>query len=297
MVAYSFAKRLTPNLALALAGGAGAIAALAVLLAPGSLFENAVVISGAPAFVPAAEPPLGLTARICLASAAGLGIALLSWGMLSLLTGVAVPRLGGIKRKSTVRRADAHPDAPPREPLRAGRDLGFEAFDQAAVVKAKPVDLDLPPDPVIEMGAPAPAAKALALDIPADPPPPPPVQPLPADLDQPLSAFDPAALPEVPMPAPRPVAPLVQMPQPPVYAEGERFEAFDLSPPPVAQPQPATPPITGADTVATVHSLLDRLERGIARRVQPAEAKPAPEPVPQGLETTLDVLRRMAVRA
>jgi hypothetical protein len=209
-----------------------------------------------------------------------------------------------------VRRADAHPDAPPREPLRAGRDLGFEPAVEADELELEPFDLDdleLPPEPVIAMGAPAPTtespiesgfqpeAEPVAVPSRADAPPPPPVQPLPADLDQPLAVFDPGALPKAPLEAPRPVAPLLRsQPRAPVYSEGERFETFDLSLAVSPPTEPGVAPITGPETVATVHSLLDRLERGIARRTQPADSEPMPEP--QGLESALESLRRMAVR-
>jgi hypothetical protein len=316
MVAYSFIQRLNPNAALALAGAAGVVAALAALLLPGALFEAIVLTSGIAAFVPAAEPPLGATARICLAVFAGGSAAALAWAALSLLPGLLrLPHVDA-QRRPSVRRADAHPDAPPREPLRAGRDLGFEQpadAEDAAVELADPELSPLPPEPVIAMGmavplaAPAPepapaapasfadpAAAALLADRPREPSiEPPPVQPLPADLDQPLAAFDPGALPAAPLSAPRPLAPLHrEPPSPPVYADGERFETFNLAP-----PVPAAPPITGAETVATVHSLLDRLERGIARRGQPVEAASRPMPQAQGLDSTLDQLRRMAARA
>lgn len=290
MVAYSLAQRLTPNRALVAAGAIGMVAALAALLIPGLLFEDMVLTSGVAAFVPAAEPPLGMTARLCLAVLAGGGAALLSWSGLSLFMGVVQPRLTHAMRRSPVRRADAHPDAPPREPFRAGRDLGFD--EGGPIEAAEPLDLDLPPEPAIAMGAPAPtAARSLALDIPADPPPPPPVQPLPADLDQPLAAFDPAALPEAPLVAPRTVTPLVRTLQSPVLAAGERFETFDLARP-VANVAPASA-MTAPETVATVHSLLDRLELGMARRAQP-ELAPAPVPAPEGLASALEKLRRMA---
>ncbi|WP_254292776.1 hypothetical protein [Sphingomonas tagetis] len=303
---------MTPNLVLAVAGAVGVIAALGALLVPGALFESAVLTGGIAAFMPAAEPPLGTTARICLAAFAGGGVALLAWAGLTLLTGLPQLRVELAKRGPVVRRADAHPDAPPREPLRAGRDLGFEPAVEAdeLELELEPFDLDvleLPPEPVIAMGAPAPTAESpiesdfqpeaepIALPIRADAPPPPPVQPLPADLDLPLAVFDPGALPDAPLEAPRPVAPLLRsQPRAPVYAQGERFETFDLSLAVSPPAEPATAPITGPETVATVHSLLDRLERGIARRALPADSEPMPET--QGLESALESLRRMAVR-
>ncbi|ODP36699.1 hypothetical protein [Sphingomonas turrisvirgatae] len=100
----------------------------------------------------------------------------------------------------------------------------------------------------------------------------------------------------MPLAAPRPVAPLQPKPITPLYEVGERFETFALAPTPAAAPQ--TAPITAPETVATVHSLLDRLERGIARRSQAAAPEAAPPAdAAQGLGNTLEMLRRMAVRA
>lgn len=297
MVAYSIVQRLTPNTALLGAAALGTCAALVAALLPVGVLEPLVLGSGIAAFIPAAEPPLGFTARLCLGVVAGGGVALLAWFALSTLTEFVQRDAAPRERAPSVRRADAHPDAPPREPLRAGRDLGFEM--EAA--EPQPLELtviELPPEPVIAMGAPAPAIAPATLEIVDEPTSvhvPPVVQPLPRDLDQPLASFDPGAVPDVPLAAPRPVAPLCPPSSGPILAAGERFETFTLAP----MPAPSAP-ITGPETVATVHSLLDRLERGIARRAQAPAPQPMPEPEPaplQGLESTLDQLRRMAVRA
>lgn len=287
MAAYTVIQRLTPTLALVAAGALGVLVALGVLLLPGSMLEDAVTASGIAAFIPAAEPPLGATARIVVAVFASGVAASVAWLALSALIGIARSRLPDADtRGPTVRRADAHPDAPPREPLRAGRDLGFELADEASFAPP-PLDIpELPPEPVIAMGAPAPPESAG----------PPPVQLLPCDLDQPLAAFDPAAIPDSPLVPPPPVAPLHRQPsRPPLYEQGERFETFELTPPLRSVPQPGG--IAAPETAATVHALLDRLERGIARRTVPATV-PEPTPLaPQGLEDTLAVLRKMAARA
>lgn len=88
-----------------------------------------------------------------------------------------------------VRRADAHPDAPPRRPLSLA-DLGGIA--------------------------------------------------LPSDLDTPLSAIDPDAIPPIPREPVRPVAPL---------ASGERLQIFAL----------AVPSAPVADGDATIDALMRRL--------------------------------------
>ena len=355
MVAYSLVQRLTPNLALAGAGAAGVLVALATLAIPYGLLTDIVVTSGIAAFIPAAEPPLGATARICVGVFAGGAAALIAWFLFSALLmwresrGTEEPG----ERAPVVRRADAHPDAPPRAPLRANRDLGapFRAKGEpvesirdeiaadahvltAAETSVEHGDADvrdlhlpeLPPEPVIAMGVPTPPVETVpSVSIPqvsVEPPPPPTPQPLPADLDQPLSAFDPGAIPDLPLAPPPPLAPLSRAYVPPVLAEGERFETFELTPPvrvaaaPTPAPLPRPDNLAAPETDASVHALLDRLERGIARRVHQApepvaEAKPEPapepapapvaerpsEPVPPGLEGALAALRKMAVRA
>jgi len=354
MVAYSIAQRLTPNLALAGAGAAGVFVALATLAIPYGLLEQLVVTSGIAAFIPAAEPPLGVTARICVGVFAGGAAALIGWFVLSALVMWRESRgtQDAGERLPVVRRADAHPDAPPRAPLLANRDLGMPfhakgeqvdsfsdeiaggahvlASEQAEVEQgnAEVRDLhlpELPPEPVIAMGTPTPPGETIpSVSIPqvkAETPPPPAPQPLPADLDQPLSAFDPGAILEVPLaPPPPPLMPLTRAPFTPALAEGERFETFELTPPvrPSATPAPLPDNLAAPETDASVHALLDRLERGIARRTHPApepvpvaEVKPVPQPapepaptpvaesaaVPPGLESALAALRKMAVRA
>lgn len=369
MVAHSLVQRLTPNLALAGAGVAGVLVALATLVIPGGPLQDIVVTSGVAAFIPAAEPPLGVTARICIGVFAGGAAALVAWFVFSALLmwrdSRRVEEPG--ERRPVVRRADAHPDAPPRAPLLATRDLGMpyrakgeqvetlrddraddlrvfaSAHKEVEHGDAEVRDLhlpELPPEPVIAMGTPAPPVETIpAVSIPqvkVEPPVPPTPQPLPADLDQPLSAFDPAAIPDVPLAPPPPLAPLNRAPVKPLLAEGERFETFELTPPvrPAAVQQPAPKPVVqpeslaAPETDASVHALLDRLERGIARRTHPApldepqapqaeltpqtEAAPRVEPVAQapapkqpaepappasGLEGALAALRKMAVRA
>lgn len=371
MVAYTLVQRLSPNTALAGAGLAGVLVALATLAIPAPLLEDIVVTSGIAAFVPAAEPPLGATARICVGVFAGGAAALIAWFLFSALLvwrdsrGEAEEEVE-VVRRPVVRRADAHPDAPPRPPLLATRDLGMPVRAKVERVEAESEDSladarifavaeedveqaetevrdlhlpELPPEPVIAMGAPAlPAETIPAVAIPQPPvetkvempsivaraAPPLEPQPLPADLDQPLSAFDPDAIPDHPLAPPPPLKPLHRAPSP-VFAQGERFETFDLAPaarspapveqpvPPSMQPAPAAAPrpesLAAPETEASVHALLNRLERGIARRgeqaqapapqAEPAPVPAGPPPIPDmpGLEGALAALRKLAVRA
>lgn len=151
---------------------AGVAAAAILALLPTATLEQLVWSSGVGALVPAAQPPLGVTARALLAMAAGLGLGAVAWSALFLLFGPGgfVDLRARNPGEPSVRRADAHPDAPPRRPMTAA-DLGT---------------------PLMEV----------------TPTPPPAMRPLPADLDQPLAAFDPTAIPDVPREPVRPVAAL-----------------------------------------------------------------------------------------
>ncbi|MGE7205320.1 hypothetical protein ACQKJZ_06535 [Sphingomonas sp. NPDC019816] len=196
----------------AMAGGAVALLiAFVFLVAPVWRLEMLVAQLGLADILSAARPPLGTKARLLLALVAGAGAGAVIWAAAYLLWGQ-----GGLlasRRPATededdyvpaVRRSDRHPDAPPRRPLLAA-----------------------------ELGA----------------PPPPPAgedeeeRTLPADLDQPLAAFDPDSMRAVPR-EPMPIAPMIE---PDAEDKGARL------PPPDPQNE-------------SIESLLDRLERGAARR-------------------------------
>lgn len=151
-------KRRDANIILVSAaaiGGGGAAAAI-----PLDMLGLAVRASGLPAFVPAAAPPLGDTARLgCVGLAAfmasGAVALVLIWQKHRAAKrqedetmGFMTSKFGGLFRRETrrieaeaaaeleeepvelapsVRRSDAHPDAPPRAPLVVSRDLAGEA--------------------------------------------------------------------------------------------------------------------------------------------------------------------------
>lgn len=180
---------------------AGAPVALAVALMPADWLTRVVEALALPELIPAAAPPLGVTARLLLASAGGIGLAAVAWAALFLLFGPGgvFAREGGRDGMPEVRSADAHPDAPLRRPLSAD-----------------------------ELGAPTPdAAAALPIVGPAAPI----EQDVPRDLDQPLAAFDPRSIPDQPRPPVRAVAPLAK-PRAAPLDPGERIESVDLSPRP-----------------------------------------------------------------
>jgi len=220
--------------------GAGLAVVLVALLIPVGMLEDIVWNSGIAALVPAAAPPLGNTARALLALIGGGIVAAVSWSGLFLLFGpggwlepsatprsTAAPAAGASKstvawdddRAPTLRRADAHPDAPARRPLMA-KDLG----------------VPMPPVEVVRSTPPVP-------------------QDIPADLDQPLAAFDPGAVPAEPMQPVRPVAPLhmVGRRTAQVLADGERITSVELPSGPLDDGPPS------------IDSLLRRLEEGTRR--------------------------------
>jgi hypothetical protein len=200
-------QRLNIPVAPLVAALVGGVTALAFTLMPVGILEDFVLDSGVASIMPAAEPPLGTTARAVLILAGGGGIALVTWFTLFLVLGaraIVIQRQGqedGEEPPLVLRRADAHPDAPARRPLFANRDLGTPFLDVRA---NRPVHVtaDLP-----EAAEQADVESALA--------PPPAERAIPADLDTPLAAFDPDAIPASPVAAwPPRRAPLVDTPRP-----------------------------------------------------------------------------------
>jgi hypothetical protein len=252
-----FDRRIVVQIAPAAGVAVAALVALAFLVMPIVVLEDMAMDSGIAAFLTAAAPPFGFTARLAITFFAALAAGGMTWFGLFLIVGGRTAVLNRGKRDDGVpvlRRADAHPDAPPRRPVFANSDLGTPFLD----VKAEPV--------------PVPEARDL-----------------PADLDTPLSTY--LSPFEAPLPAPDPM-PLVLAPepepQPARFAPHERIETFELTPmvrDAAAEPSAPLPP-------ATIHDLLERLERGVKRAPEPA-AEPQGE---RSLEDTLDALRALARR-
>ena len=276
----------------------GTAVAGACALMPASMLEGLVMASGLPAVVAAAAPPLGMTARLAVAAGAGGLVAVFGWLVLFLLLGTRSVAFGRAKTVEpdelptpVLRRADAHPDAPPRPPLLATRDLGTPFLEVTARAKVEQVESPpvIAPEPVVE---PTPVAEE---------------QDLPLDLEQPLAAFDPQAIPDMPMPPPVTLPPLRPAARPAVFDTSERFETFELTPirrtppPPRLTPAPRQPAeaITRPETEATIHALLDRLEKGVVKRGIGARSETArtPRESERGLEDALVTLRNLARRA
>ena len=112
----------------------GALFGLGSLAVRPSLLENLVLQSHIDLVIPAAAPPLGITARILLAlMMAALGALLGIWLSRRLIRpSIEIPeRKRGAKelaaQRPRVRSRDAHPDAPARRPISAHEELGSES--------------------------------------------------------------------------------------------------------------------------------------------------------------------------
>ena len=289
MVTIPSFERVTLPLATIVAAAGATLIALSFLVMPGTLLERLVLASGFPSILAAAEPPLGLTARTALALLGGGSAAGFLWYATYLAVGMRTVTIGASATvdAAAVRRGDAHPDAPPRAPLLANRDLGTPFLDVRA-----------------------PANPAPAAEISFDPV----ERSLPLDLDRPLAEFDPRALLAQPLPAPPPVAPL---PRPASALKAEAQAAAPSSvvnkAPAVAEPRVpepareapslrcdpimvptanlmrdrADPPAT-APRETTIHDLLARLEKGVANDNRaPAQAA--------SLSAALGDLRKLAL--
>ena len=278
MVVPSRSHPLTLPVAPLTAGITGVLTAAMFAVLPTDLLESMVVDSGVAAVLTAAEPPLGLTARLVLALVCGGSVGLVAWFALFLTFGtrtvIVQRRNRGGADAPLLRRADAHPDAPARRPLFANTDLGTPFLE----VRARPVHIDaetvgvVPPALRDSEAAPEPLFEERAL---------------PVDLDQPLAGFDPAAVPDAPLdwfPSPAQVTPRRQ-----TFEPTERFETFPLTP--MVRPEASAEPGEKPDPSETIHALLDRLERVAARRTATAAAPPV---LPETIEDTLTTLRRMA---
>ncbi len=189
------------------AGASGLIVAIAIAVVPTWRIEAVVSDTGLPALLPIAAPPLGWTARAALMLVTALAVAVPLWIALTLLSGhrpAALPSADEVDDETppSVRRADAHPDAPPRPPVRAARDLGMPFLD-----------------PVVQGDAEV---------------------TLPRDLDTPMAMFDPEALPMVPAAPPPTVRPLFRPPVAEQEAVAERVPTPEPAVEPVADPAPPT---------------------------------------------------------
>ncbi|HEX4695533.1 hypothetical protein [Sphingomonas sp.] len=268
-------RRIALPIAPAVGIGVAAIVALAFLVMPIGVLEDLAVDSGVAAMLTAAAPPLGMTARLAITFFAALAAGSATWFGMFLILGTRTAIVNRGKTDDGVpvlRRADAHPDAPPRRPVFANSDLGTPFLE----VKAEPVVV-VPEERDVPTDLDTPLAAFLA---PSDPP-------LPTPAPQPIvAAPEPIAEPETIEPDPQAVITPLSAPR---FAPHERIETFGLTNA-SGDDEPSAPL-----PQATIHDLLERLERGVRRQpvVAPAEPEPQGE---KSLEETLDALRALARR-
>ena len=112
---------------------AGLSVAFAAFTIPAELLTDAIGATGLASLIPTAQPPLGSTARFAMAVVGALATFGAAFMLLRWLDRFAsrpveqtsVPRARAASPR--LNRADSHPDAPPRRPLSASRDLGEPA--------------------------------------------------------------------------------------------------------------------------------------------------------------------------
>lgn len=261
---------------LPVAGLAALAAGFAAFAVPQDILSRVVVATGLPSLLSAAQPPLGLTARVALA----VGGAVLVFGLVFLLLRLldrsgmnASAAAEEAEPPPRLRRRDIHPDAPAPRPISAARDLG------------EPAPPEAPRDSVplwLEQAAP--------MAAPVFEPEPEPVAMVEPEPD---FAPEPVAPQPEPLPEPAPEAVFVPAPQP--------------EPMPASEPRPAPP----AELPTSIAALMERLEQGLARRrmIEPAPAMPAvppqvfpeasePRDVPDDrLQSAITSLQRLAARS
>jgi hypothetical protein len=301
MVAYALSPSLNPRLlvpGLAVLAGIGVAAGIAT--APGATLDAVIGRSHLADILPQAAAPIGVTGRSLIALAVGGLVAAL--GLLATL----IP----VRPAPYRRRADAHPDAPVCRPLRPSEELDGALPIEAEETAEAPLLRRETPDAVTLVAVESPIAEdedfVGALPIAPEPPVPPAVQELPADLNQPLSAFDPDAIPASPLEPVRAVAPLTRLAEvqmlPPLVAVASEQEpvapagdskivAFALAPErcsPDEEPRTIAPVETGEETIGALVARLERVAREAARTRRERAAK---QP---SLDDTLARLRQLA---
>lgn len=319
MAGRSVSAGKTP-LDLGMAALAAASVGFVIFAMPDATFSGLVATSGLPALIPAAEPPLGQTARFAVMVAAAIGTFFLVSLVLRAL-GQQAPRPKAAapepevepeteappagRRRSfiaaeqpapKIRRADAHPDAPARRPLFAGSDLGEpldeievsygdegwnDDYDETQEQAPLPEFMTGDPAPIIELADDFDAAPE-AEDSAAVPAP------------EPVADFEPPAF------APEPYQPAEFTPepcQPEAFAEARPTEEEPVSFDSPHPPEPGFAPEPREQGEATISDLMQRLERGLQRRGETGgEQAPAPEsrslePVEEPREADMSALK------
>ena len=248
----------------ALAGFAGAALAFAAFAMPEWRLTQIVAATGLPDILAAAQPPLGMKARLGFALVVGLFSFGAFFAVLRRLDGGA--RVDGgadsidadrAPEPIRLRRADFHPDAPARRPLVAGREFGEPPPEEELLLEPEQADAaaSLPPFLVAQE---AEEAEEVAVE-PVD-------DPVAQAQDQEVPFAFPSVVqaePAIPLAAPEPAA----SPEPEPVAE--------RAPEPEPQPEPEARPEPECEGEESISRLMKRLEFGLARRERAAPADPA----------------------
>lgn len=123
----------------------GLITLTLIFMTPVWLLERLVGAAGLPALIPAAQPPLGSTARILCAIAGGFGVFVMLWALLSPLQALVRKRRPQKAKGSRIGIAPGAPQMPTmkRPPIFAERELGAPFMSDEAIASAG--ELSLPP--------------------------------------------------------------------------------------------------------------------------------------------------------
>ncbi|WP_114952409.1 hypothetical protein [Sphingosinicella terrae] len=243
---------------------AGLSVAFLAFAAPPDLLSGLVESTGLSSLLTAAQPPLGLKARMGIGAAGAVAVFTIAFLLLRWLdrmgTGTGSERREPVEtyeepEMPRLRRRDFHPDAPPRPPLMANWDLG----------EPGPLAPE-PSTPADEASAPAPEAPLSLHDFGA-------VEPAPPSLPQRSAVV--AAVPPTPPP--------------------ERLSSLP------ARPAATVAPV--AEEPGSIAELMARLEQGLARRRQAPSLSSLP-PAPDAhsgsaddrLQSAIESLQRLASR-
>lgn len=275
--------------------------AFAAFAMPDDLFSDIISASGLPSLLAAAQPPLGATARTAVIAAAfGATFALVFLLLRALGKPAARPVAKGEEAAAAapprLRRADSHPDAPPRRPLFAGKDLG-EPIEQPGTEES-PFDVDGDreyDDADWERTLPG---FITAAETPAEDPEP--KADLGESVEQEAAEQDPYELvgeavedPE----AREDFAPASEAAdEDEANAEREQDSSADYKPRLHFEPEPET-----AQEDANIPHLMQRLEHGLVRRKRGwnplAEGQRSVSPADDRLKSAIEDLQRMARRS
>lgn len=238
---------------------AGGSAAFVLFAMPEDLLARLFAACGLASFSPKFQPPIGAGLRFGLAALAGLVALAFVWSLMKALdrapARAAVGRAEPEADAPRLRKADAHPDAPARRPLLAGRDLG------------EPLDLDAADAIADDWSEAAEAAEAEEEFVPQP-------EPLPHSVT--LEPIAPAPV------ASRPVAPHPVAAQP--FAAVPAFlvpqdDAEEPQDEPSREDRHQQPPEPAAEEESIV-ALMHRFETGLVRKKQALADRGAVQPVP-----------------